>query len=636
MSVVQKTFKRRDWRDQSFSVGVALFMVAAIYYALWFFRISFPSAPEIVQLEANIPEESLVTENDLVSIETTDFATTPGTSLAGGAIMAGASAEQGAGLSASRPAMENTQEAVARLEMSAPIRPMAAAPASLGLTESLSGVMGTTVDSGGIEGSVDRITAELLHQLNKGALLVVWLFDATGSLKERNAEIFDRFNRIYGELDGLGKLKEDLLLNAVVSFGQGVDFLSDKPTADINVLKAAVQKVGGDETGEENIFTAVRMAASKYRRFQTHNNRNLIIILITDEIGDDLPAIDECLQVVKRSKIPVYVLGPMAPFGRKSVNMTWVDQPTGERFQVPIDRGPESVLPEYLHLPYWTASPKYDLFPSGFGPYGLSLLAHASGGIYFLFDDGIVPGPKFQRDVLSRYHPEYLSLSQYNKMVGDHPLRRAILDAVQAGQGALGQPRMSFPAEDLNASLSEAQKTASETTNVVERAIAVLQAVAKERAGEPDERWQAHYDLMLGRLLATRLRADEYNWALAQMKVNPLPLKGKNNYWKLSPDRSVKFGQPTKQDSKGKSKRDSKANEKAQEEAKSAIELLDRVVKEHPDTPWAVLAKEEINIPLGYKWEDYFVEPPPPNNTPEAMNNAKRREEAAKRAPSKI
>ena len=49
--------------------------------------------------------------------------------------------------------------------------------------------------------------------------------------------------------------------------------------------------------------------------------------------------------------------------------------------------------------------------------------------------------------------------------------------------------------------------------------------------------------------------------------------------------------------------------------------LLQRVVDEHPATPWALLAQRELENPLGFKWVETYVPPRP------RMTN----EEAAKR-----
>jgi hypothetical protein len=49
--------------------------------------------------------------------------------------------------------------------------------------------------------------------------------------------------------------------------------------------------------------------------------------------------------------------------------------------------------------------------------------------------------------------------------------------------------------------------------------------------------------------------------------------------------------------------------------------LLRQVVKEHAGTPWAMLAKRELETPLGWKWSETYtfipeLEPPSNNNNP--------------------
>lgn len=547
-----------------------------------------------------------------------------------------AAAEIAPNIGPTRPPAEVKTTSLQRLEAFAPSRPLTHAPEDLELGQNVPGVLGTTVEAGSVAGTVDKITQEILRQLQKGPVLVVWVLDSSGSLAERRDEVFDRFDRVNRELADLGKMKEELLLNAVVGFGHETRFLTDKPLSDLDALRKAVESFEVDESGEEHVFSAIRAAAQKYRRYQTQGRRTVMMIVVTDEVGDDLEAVDDCVSLVKRNRIPVYVLGPMAPFGRKVVEVPWVDEPTGEVFQIPIDRGPESVQAEHLALPYWAAGPQYDLFPSGFGPFGLTLLATRSGGIYFVFDDGKIPGPKFHAETLARYAPDYMTLADYAKMLSKNPLRAAVIEAVRLSEESLGQPRTSFGAERLNESLSDAQRTAAATIHVADQAIAILARVEKERKSETSPRWQAHFDLMMGRLLATRIRANEYNWALAQMKVTPLPLAADHNAWRLVGDEEVRFGKPIRDDAK-KAKRDPKITKQAQEDAEKAIELLKGVVRDRPGTPWELLAQRELEVPLGFRWESFYIPPPPkievstdPNPPPPRVNP---REEAAKRVP---
>ena len=54
--------------------------------------------------------------------------------------------------------------------------------------------------------------------------------------------------------------------------------------------------------------------------------------------------------------------------------------------------------------------------------------------------------------------------------------------------------------------------------------------------------------------------------------------------WQLEPSEEVSVGSQT------------------EKLAKQATTYLERVVREHPGTPWALLAGEELRTPLGYKW----------------------------------
>jgi hypothetical protein len=50
---------------------------------------------------------------------------------------------------------------------------------------------------------------------------------------------------------------------------------------------------------------------------------------------------------------------------------------------------------------------------------------------------------------------------------------------------------------------------------------------------------------------------------------------------------------------------------------------LDRVVTDHPGTPWAMLAQRELKDKLGWKWKEEFTDlsPPAREGAPAANNN---------------
>ena len=41
-----------------------------------------------------------------------------------------------------------------------------------------------------------------------------------------------------------------------------------------------------------------------------------------------------------------------------------------------------------------------------------------------------------------------------------------------------------------------------------------------------------------------------------------------------------------------------------------AKKYLERVVREHPNTPWAMMAQSELDFPLDFSWQETFIEPP--------------------------
>ena len=143
-----------------------------------------------------------------------------------------------------------------------------------------------------------------------------------------------------------------------------------------------------------------------------------------------------------------------------------------------------------------------------------------------------------------------------------------------------------------------------------------------EKLGESDRekeaslRWQAGFDLAMGRVLAVKARTEGYNQMLAAAKRGLKFSEEKNNTWVLSP--SDDFGN---------------VDSKLEKMAERARMYLNRVVKEHPGTPWAMLAERELNDKIGWKWTEKFTDLAPPpregagnnnNNNPAPQNDRKK------------
>jgi hypothetical protein len=452
---------------------------------------------------------------------------------------------------------------------------------------------------GGVEGAVDRIAVEILHRLEQGRTLVVWAFDASGSLQAERERLSKHIDTIYthiNQLDESGKSTDNGLLTMVLSFGHDRKALLPKPTADQSEIVSAIKSVALDTTGIETSFTTVGEIVNRWGHYRDARNQSYrtMVIVVTDEVGDDEERLEETITRAQRAKVPVYVLGSQALFGRVEGFMDYVDPKTKQLFRgVSVRQGPESVMLEQIRLPFWYGGPQFDIIEAGFGPYALSRLASATGGIYFVtrFDTHRMG---FDPARMREYKPDWVRRDQYESQIARSPLRQAVLSAAQITQQKLpGMPSLFFPpneAPEYKDVMTSNQGVAERTAYTVDEALVPINAVAKLRDRETSRRWQAHYDLIRGRLLAMKVRCYEYNWACARMKKDPPKFSNPRfNAWRLVPDPSIQY------------------SEKAVAAGKEAQALLRRVIEEHPTTPWALFAERELKDPLGFKWvETYF------------------------------
>jgi hypothetical protein len=490
----------------------------------------------------------------------------------------------------------------------------------------------------GAVGAIDRITHEILLSLEERKTLVVWLFDQTESLVPQRNTIHDRFDRIYEELglieaagnEAFAKHEDKPLLTSVVGFGSSTVVATEKPTDDLEQIKQAVAEIPLDSSGTEKVFEAVYRAVQEYKSYRRTDEktgepqRNVMIVVFTDETGEDTEGLEQTIKECRRYAIPVYVVGVPAPFGRKETMMKWVD-PNPEFDQTPqwgrVDQGPESLLPERLKLAFSTS--RDEPIDSGFGPYALTRLCYETGGIYF----AVHPNRNVNRDVgrgeveafsahltrffdpqiMRKYRPDYVPPDEYMRRVKANKAREALVMA--ANESWLNQmeaPATRFAKTDeasfVNA-LSEAQKQAAKLEPQINRIYEVLKVGEADRAKEDALRWQAGYDLAMGRVLAVKARTEAYNAMLAAAKRGLKFKDEKNNTWILEPADEISVGS---------------ALEKA---AAKARDYLQQVVDEHPGTPWAYLAQRELENPIGWRWKEDYTPPPGDRNGGAGNNN---------------
>jgi hypothetical protein len=509
--------------------------------------------------------------------------------------------------------------------------------------QAITGSVGNSV--AGAAGAIDRLTQEILLSIEERPTTIVWLFDQSASLMEQREEILERFDRIYSELgliseSGHSAFKHDSdapLLTQVVAFGADFSVLTQDPTNDLDAIKDAIRGIKTDASGIENVMSAVKKSVQMRRKDRTINRetrqpkRNVKIIIVSDEAGDDLNYIEDAIQICNRVQVPVYVIGVPAPFGRPETRVKWVD-PNPEYDQSPqwaiVSQGPESVAAERLRLDFTGTFGDLDMIDSGFGPYHLTRLCYETGGIYFAVHPNRDSKGRvrrwqtksysahlqyfFEPEVMRRYKPDYVSDRRYTTEVEKFTNRKALVQAAAfTTTGTLDTPRLRFEKLDegrFARQVSEAQRAAALVEPALNRLYDMLRTGESGRSQERSLRWQAGYDLAMGRTIAAKVRAETYNGMLALVKVKKKFSKPKgndpqNNTWILRPAETTETGsQHRKLLDKGK-------------------EYLNRVIEEHPDTPWAMLAKRELDTPIGWAWHEDYTEPPRPPEMRENNNN---------------
>ncbi len=449
-------------------------------------------------------------------------------------------------------------------------------------------VTGTTEHTGGVEGAIDRLTNEIAASLRENETTVLWLFDASLSLRSRRNAIADRFETIYKQLDKLGVLGDQRLLTVAATYADKTHLLTDEPTDDIGDVAKKIRAIPDPDTASENVLTAVSEVTNRFMAQRTRQRRNMMVIIVTDERGDDFQDLESVIGKLKRYGIKVYCVGNAAPLGqtRELIKWTYDD---GFVEMLPVDRGPETVFPELLALPFWGQGPPRTL-SSGFGPYGLTRLTAETGGLYLLAEETSKPfNPAIMRNYAPDYRPIAIVEAQLKKNLAKQALVRAAT-ITQEGEkkNAFPTPRRVFPGENdtvLRQALTEAQKPIAELDYPLQELATILEQGLRDRDKLENPRWRAEFDLAVGRISALRARAFGYNTVLAEMKVSPKVFEKKgNNQWALKPSSEIAGGPAVKK------------------LAETAREYLSRVVDEHPGTPWAELAAVELSTPMGWEW----------------------------------
>jgi hypothetical protein len=483
----------------------------------------------------------------------------------------------------------------------------------------VSGEVGARVE--GYGAAMHRLTQELRRMMRKEKVLVVWLFDASYSLKDDRQEIIDNFEKIYDELDIARQEAErsrdryHALETMICSFGGGFRKLTAKPTADLKEIKAAIGQVEDDTSGEEKTFGSILAVLEEYGKMARSTERKLVVIVMTDETGDDQAALEDAVDKAKLYKAPVYFLGREAIFGYPYAKMQWINPETQVGYWVDVARGPETAMPEALQ--YDGFGGRWDSASSGFAPYPQARLVKESGGIFFMLQTaeadliGTAAGlqRKFDDIRMKQYEPNLESTRDYVAERDRSDFRKLVWGVILRlnphldGELNIGNH---FPImiEEFRQPGRESFQRGLRSMQLMNAAIAELEKLRPDRDLEPDARWRAAYDLVYAQLLAYRVR--EFQFLLAMdnhITNNPLPRDPKSNRW----DRAVVQDMIVPTEAQIEATRiDTSELEK---QRLAALAMYDFIIQEHPETPWAQRAQQERTWGFGMQMVDWYHDP---------------------------
>jgi hypothetical protein len=487
-------------------------------------------------------------------------------------------------------------------------------------------------EAGSVEEAVDGVVGDIRGRLERGDLLAVWLFDASISLLDDRRRVAERLHSMFDAI--AASSPSHTLRNAAVAFGGSTRPLVGPTTNGARIVNA-VRDVPIDRSGTENVLAAVESVVNKYTR---HSQHQMMVVVWTDESGDDLDKLEAVIDACRQHDVAVSVVGPSAMLSRKMGTHVFRDPSRGKVLFLPIERGPDSATSQRLHLPYWyaTSMPPWaaaaapngaaglpswyggeqmERLSSGFGPYALTRLALATGGTYTVFDAPADRGP-FRLETMRPYRPDYRRSSFIADDLQRHPLRQAVLDVVArsletdglgppapaffaAGPAKPGGPRMTiyYPPSRFHARLRgemKRQRTqAKEALAMVDGLVARFgpDGMEEEYQQETSPRWRAWYDLTRGRLLAASVRYAEYA-VLADLLSRRGSLATETNHILLRSSQNLR------------------GPDAVHARADEARRLLHRCVEMNPHTPWAYLAQRELDHPLGIDIRQVVLPPP--------------------------
>lgn len=430
--------------------------------------------------------------------------------------------------------------------------------------------------------------------------VVVWLFDVSKSATELRDKVISEIKTV------AVPSAEKMFESVVATYNAGpIDVLTTSPVNDFEIIRSKMSEINAEPTDKEKTLTSLNECLNQFGPLRKSARKSVIMVLVTDESGfsarDEIqktsPVLGDSLKTLKKYDVPLFVIGNPSPFGRSidAVNAIAKD----------LSYGPETVFSERIKIGSWDGSTEADRYDSGYGPWELEKLCRDSGGRFLTNRPSsrsmrIVsrmqsnwPGTisrSFSDAAMTKYKPFYGSVDEYQADLKINKAKMAIHRAaklpftdvyrIQNYEFAAGNEAQ------LVRLINAAQRTPAVIRPGLEKLLELLKEGEKDRELLNSPRWKASFDLAYGRVLANYVRVVVLNTMLAELKGGKSFTNAENNSWVLEPNEEVTSGTG-----------DKRLGEKASV-------YLNRVIKEHPDTPWARIATKELQSPFGWKWTE--------------------------------
>jgi len=463
-----------------------------------------------------------------------------------------------------------------------------------------------------VQGAVDQFAVVTINSVARGKTLVVLMIDRSRSVIYGDLpRLIQRMDHYFDEIDrnlvaGLGDNGRWI----VVSFGREPTFKCE-PSADLDYVKAALQDVEVDVSGEENVGQAINTVLDRYG---DAGYRTLLIAAMTDESGDDIKdpvLLERTIKRMRQKKAHFFVFGYESTFCAQLKRIQMKLDPElmrgsdrdairgfeGQTIWGWAFGGPEAPRPELWWGQNWHTWAHWgghlnDL-PSGFGMYGLNRMVLATGGIYFL----LKPESHYDEEKLyAKYKPDICSVFTYKERMKSVALR----DELNAIWHELS--RFYLPYDLRNNKQIQQQLDASRVGRdyCVARAVRLKKILENSQmVGDNWTRWEAHGELTLAELVRLRFMLGQYHEVLKRTwEQNRRVVPPKKRYIVT----------------RGKVPTDYVGGAHAKAEYDLALEYIELVIAKHKDTPWekaALRMKQHL-----FPWQCRVVDIPKPSGQP--------------------